>query len=132
MAKKFAMIFGWILLVLGLLGFFSNPIIGGAVGAWFAADAAHNIVHLLTGIIFLWVAYGAMDKAGTTLKVFGVIYLLLAIVGFFSGAGKALGLIMVNGADNWLHLIFGLLFLWGGMSKKSMMATSAPMGGQQM
>lgn len=119
MAKKFAMIFGWIFIVLGVLGFFANPVVGTAAGAWFMADTAHNLVHLISGIIFLWVAYGAADKAGTVLKVFGVIYLLVALLGFFSSTGSVLGLVMVNGADNWLHLIFGILFLWGAMSKNS-------------
>ncbi|MBX4198799.1 DUF4383 domain-containing protein [Candidatus Parcubacteria bacterium] len=119
MAKKFAMIFGWIFIVLGVLGFFNNPLIGSSSGALFMADTAHNLVHLISGIIFLWVAYGAAHKAATTLKVFGVIYLLMALLGFFSSTGSVLGLVMVNAADNWLHLILGIIFLWGAMSKRS-------------
>ena len=117
MAKKFATVFGWIFVILGVLGFFGNPLVGGAPGAWFMADTAHSLVHLISGIIFLWVAYGAAEKSAGLLKVFGVIYLLVAIIGFFSSTGSVLGLLAVNGADNWLHLVFGILFLWGGMSK---------------
>jgi Domain of unknown function (DUF4383) len=130
MAKKFAMIFGWIFVVIGVLGFISNPIVGSAPGAIFVTDTAHNLVHLISGIVFLWVVYGAAEKAGMTLKVFGVIYLIVAILGFLSGSGMILGLITTSSADNWLHLVFGLLFLWGGMSKSGMVAT--PMQGQQM
>jgi hypothetical protein len=125
MAKKFAMIFGWIFVVLGVLGFFGNPIVGEGPGAIFMADTAHNIVHLVSGIIFLWVAYGAAEKSVTVLKVFGVIYLLVAIIGFFSSTGSILGLIMSNGADNWLHLVLGVLFFWGGMSRN---AAAMPIG----
>ena len=122
MAKKFAMIFGWIFIVLGLLGFFSNPLVGSSSGALFMADTAHNLVHLISGIVLLWVAYGASHKAGSILKILGVIYVLLALIGFFSSTGSVLGLVMVNAADNWLHLIFGLLFIWGAMSRRSAMA----------
>lgn len=123
-------VFGWIFLVIGILGFFSNPIVGS--GAWFHADFNHNLVHLLTGLIMLWVAYKAMGKAGVTLKTFGWIYLVVAILGFFvSGTGSLLGLIEINGADNWLHLILAVIFLWcamkGGKSMgASAMPTSAP------
>lgn len=119
MAKTFAMVFGWVFIVLGVLGFFNNPIMSASSGAWFMADTAHNLVHLISGIIFLWVAYGAPMKAAMTLKVFGVIYLLVAIIGFFSSTGSILGLFMANTADNWLHLVLAVLFLWGGMSKSS-------------
>jgi hypothetical protein len=129
MAKKFAMIFGWIFLIIGILGFISNPIVGNAAGVIFQADKAANIVHLLTGIIFLWVAYGMMEKAGMTLRVGAVVYLLIAIFGFF-GSGTVLHLMEANMADNWLHLIIGLFLVWGGWSKSGGMAPA--MGGQQM
>ena len=127
-------IFGWIFLVIGILGFFSNPIVGSSASAWFHADFNHNLIHLLTGLIMLWVAYKAMAKAGVTLKTFGWIYLVVAILGFFlvSGTGILLGLFEVNGADNWLHLIIAIILLWTAMKggKSSMgqnaMPASAP------
>ncbi|MBX4189339.1 DUF4383 domain-containing protein [Candidatus Parcubacteria bacterium] len=131
MAKKFAMVFGWIFVVLGVLGFFSNPIVGKAVGAWFAANTAHSVWHLVVGIVLLWVAYGMAEKAAMVLRVLGLIFVLIAIIGFFS-SGSVLGLIDANTADNWVTLVVGLLFLWGGMSKSGMQQPSAPMGGQQM
>jgi hypothetical protein len=118
MAKKLIIIFGWIFIVLGVLGFIPNPIVGSAPGALFAADTAHDIVRLLFGIIFIWIGYGSPEKSAGTLKIFGIIYLIIAILGFFSSSGTVLGLITTNTLDNWLALIFGLIFLWGGMSGK--------------
>ena len=118
MAKKFVTVFGWLFVVIGLLGFFGNPVVGSTPGAWFMADTALNLVHLISGIIFLWVAYGSPMKSAGTLKIFGVIYLVIAIIGFFSSTGSVLGRFRVNGADNWRHLVLGLRFLWGGRSKK--------------
>ncbi len=125
MAKKFAMIFGWVFVVIGILGFISNPIVGGAAAAIFRADTAANVIHLISGLIFLWVAYGMAERAGMVLKVVGVVYLLVAIFGFF-GSGSVLGLLATNTAANWLHFILGILFLWGGMSKGGQMTQTMP------
>ena|SRR3990167_973223 len=126
-------VLGWIFLVLGILGFFSNPIIGAGAGTWFHADFNHNLVHLLTGLILLWVAYKASANTAGALKTFGWIYLILAILGWIlvSGTGTLLGLVEVNGAVNWLHLILGLILLWAGMKKAKGFATPPPMGPSQ-
>ncbi|MFH1473237.1 MAG: DUF4383 domain-containing protein [bacterium] len=133
MGKTIIKLFGWIFLVLGILGFFSNPIIGSGIGAWFHTDFNHNLVHLITGLIFLWVAYRATVKTADTLKVFGVVYLVIAVLGWLlvSGTGTLLGLIEVNGAGNWLHLILGLLLLWAGMSGANSSRGSVPSQSRQ-
>jgi hypothetical protein len=125
MTKKIAIIFGWTFIVLGILSLISNPIIGIAPGAFLAADTARTIVNFLSGIIFLWIAYGAPHNSRKTLKVFGIVYIIIAIVGFFSSSGTVLGLIATNTADNWLALIFALICLWAGVS-------SVPMATQGM
>ena len=120
MAKKLAMVFGVIFVIVGLLGFFSNPLVGAH--GYFMTDTFHNVVHLLIGIIMLAMAGSA---AGTSLTVFGIIYLLLAIVGFVQGgSGKLLGLVAYNAADNWLHLVVGVVLLAAGFSGKKAPAVS--------
>ncbi|KND48497.1 MAG: hypothetical protein AB200_02085 [Parcubacteria bacterium C7867-005] len=122
-----AKLFGWVFLVVGILGFIPNPIIGGTESL-FQTDLNHNIVHLLSGVVLLWVAYKSQAKAGTALVVFGVIYLLVALLGFMSSSESVLGLIHVNGADNWLHLVLGLVILVSGLKarKGQGMAQSMP------
>jgi hypothetical protein len=130
MAKTFAMIFGYVFVLVGILGFFSNQIVGRAPGALFAADTVHNLVHLVSGIIFLWVAYSAPMKAGAVMKIFGVVYLLVALLGFLtiSGTGSLLGIMLTNTADNWLHVVLGIVILGAGLKAgKSMMSTPAAM-----
>jgi hypothetical protein len=109
------MVFGWVLVVLGVLGFIGNPIVGN--GAFFHADMMHNIIHIIIGGILLWAAYSMPAKAGAAMKWIGIIFLILAILGFVlvSGTGSLLGLAEVNGADNWLHLVLGAVLLWAGM-----------------
>lgn len=129
MGKTIAMVVGWVFLVIGILGFIPNPLVGE--DALFQTDLNHNIVHLLSGIIFLWVAYKASEKSTMLLKVFGVVYLLVAILGFFmADGGSILGLIEVNGADNWLHVLLGVVLLGAGlMGGKSSSMPMSNMGG---
>lgn len=116
MAKKFAMIFGWIFVVVGVLGFVPNPLVGE--GAFFHADTAHNVFHLVSGAALLYVAYKATHKAATALRVLGVIYLVLAVLGFFTDSSSLLGVVEINDADNWLHLALGVLLLWGARGRR--------------
>ena len=120
MKKTLAKVFGWVLIVVGVLGFFSNPIIG-KVG-YFHANVAHTVIHLLLGIIFLLVA-STEESAGLWLKIMGVVVLVVAILGFMSGTGTILGFIETNTAANWLHAVLGVVFFlcgfMGGSSSAS-------------
>ncbi len=107
MAKKSALVIGIVFLLVGILGFIPGHGIVG-MGATFETDALHNIIHLVFGIVLIWVALKASHKAVTALKVTGVIYLILAIVGFIQGT-TILGIVPVNAADNWLHLVLGIV-----------------------
>lgn len=105
---------GWIFVVVGVLGFFSNPIVGE--GAIFHTDLNHNLVHLISGALLLWVAYAAPGRASMVLKVLGVVYLLVLLAGFFMAGdtGSLLGFMEINDMDNWLHLVLAAVLLWGG------------------
>lgn len=129
MAKKLIVLFGAVFLVVGVLGFIANPIVGDM--GFFHADTMHNLVHLVSGLLFLIVGFSAPAKAGLTMKIFGAVYLLVAILGFLmvdaSGTGSVLGLIEVNSADNWLHVVLGLVIFGAGSMAKSDIAMTQPM-----
>ena len=50
-----------------------------------------------------------------SMHVFGAVYALLAVLGFASlgseGHTMLLGLVHINGADNWLHLILAVALI---------------------
>jgi len=133
MAKKIALTVGIIFIIVGILGFISNPLVGD--GALFHTDHTHDAVHLITGIVILIAGMGSAQAARMTLKVVGVVYLLVAIIGFFSlgedGTGSVLGLIGINSADNWLHVVLGVVLLAlgfkGGNGDSSMNMSSPSM-----
>ncbi len=118
MAKKASVTFGVIFVLVGLLGFFSNSLVG--MGSYFDANTAHSVVHLVIGLVLLYVGLKAEAKAAVTLNVVGVVYLLVAIIGFFmvtaGGTASVLGFIDVNAADNWLHLVLGVVILGLGLA----------------
>lgn len=120
MEKKLAMVFGAMFLLIGMLGFIPNPIFGE--NGFFHADIAHNVVHLTSGLALTLVAIKYSQAAGAVLKILGVAYLLVAVLGFLAVGpntehANLLGIIGVNAPDNWLHLILGLLILGGGLAR---------------
>lgn len=120
MAKTAAIIFGIILLVVGVWGFFGG---GTSVGV-FAADMTSSVVHVVLGIVLL--AVSAKPSAGATLKTLGIIYIIIAILGFVGGE-KILGFVANNPAADWLYLVAGVIMAACGWSgKKGMMSPGAP------
>ena len=131
MTKKITMILGVVFVLIGVLGFVNNPVIG-----LFAVDAVHNLVHIILGIILIMGSKCA--NPAKSLKIVGVIYAVVAILGFLMMGGeettKLLGLVTVNGADNWLHLVLAIVLLAVGFKGGSAMpmassTPSQPMGG---
>jgi len=117
--KSLSIVFGLAFLAVGLLGFIDNPIVGESPGAIFHADLLHNGVHIASGVLFLLIAVIAPRGAGTFMIIFGIVYLLIGILGLIDigtgGMGKILGILHVNGADNILHIGLGLLILLSGL-----------------
>jgi len=128
MAKTLAVIFGVILVLLGLLGFVSNPLVGA--GAVFLADTMHNVIRVVLGAILLAVAVWSPDSSARWLKVIGAVVFLLGLIGLFtvpSAGGMLLGIAETNGASNWLHLVAGLVIFIAGMySNGGEMSMSSP------
>lgn len=115
------MILGVVLILVGLLGFMQNPILG-----IFAVDTLHNIIHLASGVLAIWFARQGASQGMMFAKVFGVVYLLVAALGFLqAGSGMILGLITINGADNLLHVVLAAVLLYVGFGMKNQ-TSSAP------
>jgi hypothetical protein len=115
MAKTLAVVFGIVFLIVGALGFFGNPIVGK--DAYFVTDAVHNAVHLLIGIVLLIAAGKSESAAALSLKVFGVVYLILFIDGLIE-KDMLLGFVAQNSHDTWLHLLLGIVLLIAGFTAK--------------
>ena len=118
-SKTIVLAFGVTLLLIGIVGFFMKPVFG-----IFAVDTFHNLVHLLSGILAMALAMKSMKGAEIFARVFGVMYGLVGILGFVFSDGKIFGVLTINTADNILHILLALAFLFAGFSKaKSMPET---------
>ena len=101
---SWAKILGVVLLIVGVAGFYT----GGTL-LMFEVNGLHNIVHILSGALLVWAGFGSNGKnAKSYNKIFGVIYLLVAILGFAS-ISSIVDLLALNPADNWLHLVIGVV-----------------------
>jgi hypothetical protein len=127
-AKTAALAIGAIFILVGLLGFIDNPIIGDSDKAIFHADTLHNWVHIISGVLFVLVALASPASASMVLILFGIVYTIIGIVGFISigsgGMGKVLGFLHVNGADNFLHVALGVIILFAGIATRRTVVTT--------
>ncbi len=127
-AKTAALLIGIIFIATGLLGFIENPIVGASENAIFHADTVHNMVHIISGVLFVLVAMAAPGSAAGFMVLFGIVYLAIGIIGFVSfggeGMGKVFGFLHVNGADNYLHIALGVVILLAGLITRRRVVTA--------
>lgn len=114
MAKMLAIVFGVVFVLVGILGWVPNPIVGA--GALFDTNMVHDLVHLVFGLVLLAVAFLMPKHASVSLKVLGIVYLLIALLGFMlvPDGGLLLGLVNTNMADHLLHVVLGIVLLVAG------------------
>lgn len=110
-SKTLALILGATFFLVGLIGFVPNPIVH-AEGI-FVTNAMHNFVHIATGSAFM-LALLVPGREALLLKVVGVGYLLVAILGFFTSGNYLLGVVEINMADRWLHSFLAVAILVAG------------------
>ena len=119
MLKNMANVFGVVFLLIGILGFVPGITSNGMLLGIFHVDAIHNIVHLLSGAVALYVGMTSASASKTYFQVFGVVYALVAILGFVDyGSDKLIGLMAINPADTYLHVVIALVALYLGFASK--------------
>ncbi len=135
MAKTIATILGIGFLLVGVLGFVAP----GSLGMHLSP--AHNVVHLVTGAVSLFLGLkGSLSAAKTFCIVFGAVYLLLGVAGFVAGGEgepgvpgpsdarllKVLpGVLEFGTSDHAVHILLGAIFLIGGLMTKGVAVARA-------
>jgi hypothetical protein len=118
MLKTIAIIYGIVFLIIGILGFLPTISPEQHLIGIFRINAAHNIVHLLTGIIAIGVGLKDARASSIFFRIFGVIYLIVAILGFYYVNEPIFGIIANNMADAWLHVLIAIVTLYLGFGVK--------------
>lgn len=119
-ARRASATVGVIFLLIGILGFLpgitsnfgalhvAGPGSDATLLGVFQVSVLHNVVHLLFGVAGL-VMSRTIVGARTFLIGGGAIYLVLWLYGLVVDTSSAANFIPVNGADNWLHLLLGVV-----------------------
>jgi hypothetical protein len=117
MAKTVCKILGVVFLLVGIAGFARPDLLGAHL------NAAHNVVHLVSGALALYLGFaGSLSAAKTFALVFGVVYLGLGVLGLAIGSGAdrmwMLGPLHFGQVDHGIHILLGVIFLAGGLFTK--------------
>ncbi len=131
MIRKFALVFGVLYVISGVLGFVPGvtqpphnapPLVvdafHGRILGLFTVNILHNFVHLAIG---LWGILGSRSLAGA--RGFGrglaVFYGLLAILGLIPATNTLFGLVPIHDHDVWLHAGSALIAAYFGFLAKA-------------
>jgi hypothetical protein len=128
-AQLYALVFGVVLVVAGIVGFFyeaeftSDKSVRDAVFGILDVNGWHNVVHIATGALGL-AAAGSYAYSRTYAFGFGAVYIVVAVWGFIIGdPDSILSIIPVNTEDNVLHALIGVAGIGAGLATP---ATPAP------
>jgi Domain of unknown function (DUF4383) len=100
-------VLGVVFILLGAWGLISGDQI-----LMFHVNPLHDFVYLTTGVLALWAAYKGGQEPRRFSLIFGVVYGLLAVVGFMN-VEPVVEWLNLNRPDNWLHLVFAAIFFAG-------------------
>ncbi len=113
MAKTYSLVVGVVLLLVGIVGFVKSE--EGLLGLQFSL--VHNLIHALSGVIGIWA--GMSKTTGNAKKfaqIFGVVYTLVALVGFVGQPAFVTEMLNLNTPYNVIHLAVGLLGILAGFA----------------
>src|SRR5438045_9347338 len=106
MIRLIAIIFGIVFISAGVAGFMPALTTNGALLGMFEVDTIHNMVHIVSGVLAIMAAT-SLRLTKLYFLIFGIIYIVVAILGFVRGGD--LLLMHVNMADNFLNLCIGIV-----------------------
>jgi len=115
MAKTVCKILGVVFVLVGICGFVAPTLLGAHL------TPVHNLVHIVSGAIALYFGFaGSASGAKGFCLIFGIVYLLLGVAGWFMGTGpdhmfNVGSLLMLGKVDHIIHILLGVIFLAGGL-----------------
>ena len=123
MIRRFGIFMGTAFLFGGLLGFVPGIVENGLYLGFFMVNVPHNILHIVSGVIFL---VASIIGAGITrlwFQAFGLVYAAMAVWGLYVGDGMICGVISNNRYDAWGHAGLALAMLLVGFVPSKQVST---------
>ena len=115
LAQWWAITAGVVLVAVGVLGFIPNPIVGGA-NALATTDGLHNIVHIATGVLALFVySRTTGDAKAHALIGFGLLYAAIFVLVLASPTLFGLFSVPANATLHVIHFALAAVSLGVGV-----------------
>src|SRR5262249_7991346 len=111
-------VFGLSFLLGGILGFVPGITDDDMFLGVFMVNTAHSIMHIVSGAIFLVACLMGARAARLCFQIFGVVYAVVAAIGFKVGEGMIFGIISNNRYDSWGHAGLALILLLVGFATR--------------
>ena len=101
--KMILYIVGIVVALAGIVGFFSDPIIG-----MIESNTIQNVVYIVLGLLLLM---SVMKGQAMLTKIIGIIFAVLGILGLVMSGDMVIGIVESTSAGNWFHLVVGIVVL---------------------
>ncbi len=113
---------GIVLIAVGVIGFIHNPLVGAA-DALIPTGSIHNVIHILTGLLALFIAFGlrGVQQANAVIG-FGVLYGAIFIVVLLSPSLFGLFEFQANVYLHAIHLALAVVSLAVGYMARNELA----------
>lgn len=117
---------GIVLVAAGAVGFLNTPLAGSGAGALLQTDTVHNVVHLLTGVLGLWIAFGLKGEQQVNGVIgFGVLYVIIFVAVLLSPTLFGIFSVSANASVHVVHATLAIVSLAVGLMARGRMATAA-------
>jgi Domain of unknown function (DUF4383) len=117
-----SLVMGWaalagiVLVLAGLVGFLNTPLAGSGENALLRTDSVHNIVHLLTGLVALGIAFGLKGQQQVNAVIgFGVLYVIIFVAVLLSPTLFGIFSVPANAPINVVHAAVAIVSLGVGL-----------------
>ena len=125
-AQSWLALAGIVLVAVGLLGFIDNPIVGPA-DALIPTGTVHNVVHVATGLLALYIAFGLRGQALASGTIgFGILYVVIFVAVVVSPTLFGLFSVAANVYLHIIHAALAVVSLAVGYMARNAMSAPAP------
>lgn len=115
-AQAWMALVGLVLIAAGLIGFLNTPLAGSSANALLATDTVHNVVHLLTGLLALGIAFAIKGEQQVNAVLgFGVLYVIIFVAVLLSPSLFGLFSVSANAPIHVIHAAVAVVTLAVGL-----------------
>ena len=126
LAMGWAALAGIVLVAAGALGFLNTSLVGTSENALLRTDNIHNIVHLLTGLLALGIAFGLKGEQLVNGVIgFGVLYVIILVAVLVSPTLFGIFSVAANGPIHIVHAAVAIVSLGVGFMARGSSAAMA-------